>query len=352
MLQGQKISRQSQVTVGSVPSDHVRADSAERYALSTPERKHPTAALLTVPVTAALALGIHFLVAKNEPPNESRTYTIVLGSFFAGAIVAAVMQRWWPALQTRMRRFRPLFTVGVLLLCVWEVITSGFRMLPLPYFPSPAGVVQSMINDRGLLFDSTWHSLVLLLSGYLLGVVAGLVTGVCIGWSGPARYWGMPLLKVVGPIPATAWIPLAMVISPSALISAAGLIALAVWFPVTMLTASGISNTRASYLDVARTLGANARYLVFRIAIPAALPSIFVGLFMGLGASFLTLVVAESVGVKSGLGWYVSWAQGWAEYGKVYAALVIMACFFSTIMTLLFKLRDRVLVWQKGMIRW
>ena len=54
--------------------------------------------------------------------------------------------------------------------------------------------------------------------------------------------------------------------------------------------------------------------------------------------------VAETVGVKSGLGWYVSWAQCWAEYGKVYAALIIMAAFFSTIMTLLFKLRDRVLV--------
>ena len=157
MLQGQKISRQSQVTVSSVPSDYVRADSAERYGLSAREMKRSTAALLTVPVTAALALGIHLFVAKNESPNESRTYTIVLGSFFAGAIVAAVMQRWSPALQTRMRRFRPLFTVGVLLLCVWEIITSGFRILPLPYFPSPAGVVQSMINDRGLLFDSTWH---------------------------------------------------------------------------------------------------------------------------------------------------------------------------------------------------
>ena len=75
-------------------------------------------------------------------------------------------------------------------------------------------------------------------------------------------------------------------------------------------------------------------------------------LLMGLGASFLTLVVAESVGVKSGLGWYVSWAQGWAEYGKVFAALIIMAAFFSTIMTLLFKIRDRVLVWQKGVIKW
>jgi NitT/TauT family transport system permease protein len=162
----------------------------------------------------------------------------------------------------------------------------------------------------------------------------------------------MPILKVVGPIPATAWIPLAMVVSPSAIFSAAALIALAVWFPVTMLTASGISNTRASYLDVARTLGASRRYLIFRVAIPAALPSIFIGLFMGLGASFLTLVVAETVGVKSGLGWYVAWAQGWAEYGKVFAALVIMAAFFSTIMTVLFKVRDRVLVWQKGVIKW
>ena len=124
-----------------------------------------------------------------------------------------------------------------------------------------------------------------------------------------------------------------MVVAPSALFSAVGLIALAVWFPVTMLTASGISNTRASYLDVARTLGAGRAYLIFRVAIPAAMPNIFIGLFMGLGTSFLTLVVAETVGVKSGLGWYVSWAQGWAEYGKVYGALVIMAAFFSTIMT-------------------
>ena len=131
-----------------------------------------------------------------------------------------------------------------------------------------------------------------------------------------------------------------------------GLVALAVWFPVTMLTISGVANTRASYLDVARTLGADQKYLILRVAIPAAMPSIFIGLFMGLGTSFLTLIVAETVGVKSGLGWYVSWAQGWAEYGKVYAALVIMAAFFSTIMTVLFKVRDRVLVWQKGVIKW
>jgi NitT/TauT family transport system permease protein len=212
--------------------------------------------------------------------------------------------------------------------------------------------LRSLLLDWQLLFESTYHSLWLLIRGYLLGALVGIVTGICIGWYKQARYWGMPLLKIVGPIPATAWIPLAMVVSPNPSWSAVGLIALAVWFPVTMLTMSGIANTRASYLDVARTLGAGPSFLIFRVAIPAAMPNIFLGLFMGLGASFLTLIVAETVGVRSGLGWYVSWAQGWAEYGKVYAALVIMAAFFSTIMTLLFKARDRVLVWQKGTIKW
>jgi len=330
----------------------------EKTFVISPPKSPPvsvTASLRTLSIFAvavALALVVHLIVSKSEPPLETRFYSIFLGSVLGIAVITAPAQIFWPRLRRVRQNLHPILTAAALLLCLWEIITSGVRLLPLPYFPSPPKVLQSLISDRILLFDSTWHSLILLVSGYALGVIGGLITGLCIGWSPPVRYWGMPLLKVVGPIPATAWIPIAMVISPSALISAITLIALAVWFPVTMLTASGISNTRASYLDVARTLGAGQGYLIFRVAVPAALPNIFIGLFMGLGASFLTLVVAETVGVKSGLGWYVSWAQGWAEYGKVFAALVIMAAFFSTIMTALFKVRDRMLVWQKGVIKW
>lgn len=213
-------------------------------------------------------------------------------------------------------------------------------------------VLRSLIEDRALLLESAYHSLRLLLSGYAMGVTAGLVSGVLLGWFRSLRYWGMPVMKVVGPIPATAFVPLAMAVLPDAFLSGAALVALAVWFPVTMLTVSGIANVPVSYLEVARTLGARRFYLIFQVAIPSALPSIFVGLFMGLGASFLTLIVAETVGVKSGLGWYLKWQQGYVEYAKVYAALVLMAAFFSGLMTLLFKLRDRVLGWQKGVIRW
>jgi NitT/TauT family transport system permease protein len=109
---------------------------------------------------------------------------------------------------------------------------------------TPRPLVDDPVNDRALLFDSTWHSLLLLLSGYTIGVIIALITGICIGWFPHARYWGMPLLKVVGPIPATAWVPLAMVLSPSGTMSAVGLVALAVWFPVSMLTIS-VLPTRA-----------------------------------------------------------------------------------------------------------
>jgi NitT/TauT family transport system permease protein len=326
--------------------------STETAFVPPPVVKTPWRKLLAIPVGACIALAIHYFVPKREPVAPSHYYPLLLFVMLGLGLLGAALYPFLEGLRKRMRHLCPLLGVATITAGIWELVTSCLGLLPLPYFPGPEGVFGSMVSDYKLLFDSTWHSLILLVSGYALGVAIALITGVTIGWFNHARYWGMPLLKIVGPIPATAWIPLAMVVAPSALFSAVGLIALAVWFPVTMLTASGISSTRASYLDVARTLGARQSYLIFRVAIPAALPNIFIGLFMGLGTSFLTLVVAENVGVKSGLGWYVSWAQGWAEYGKVYGALIIMAGFFSSIMTVLFKVRDRMLVWQKGVIKW
>jgi NitT/TauT family transport system permease protein len=351
MLQGEETTGRPEVAArdeASFASRRLKARSSE----ATVPFKLRWRTQLAVPLAAMVSLGVHRLYAERELPVETHSYVLLFWEIVAVSIGLMIAQHFSVALRYWMRHMCPIFTAAILLLAIWDTITLGLRLLPLPYFPGPSAVLRSLINDRLLLLDSTWHSLFLLLSGYALGVFAGLISGTCIGWSPPIRYWGMPVLKVIGPIPATAWIPLAMVVSPSAIFSAAALIALAVWFPVTMLTASGISNTRASYLDVARTLGARRGYLIFRVAIPAAVPNIFIGLFMGLGASFLTLVVAESVGVKSGLGWYVSWAQGWAEYGKVFAALIIMAAFFSSLMTILFKVRDRVLVWQKGVIKW
>jgi NitT/TauT family transport system permease protein len=151
---------------------------------------------------------------------------------------------------------------------------------------------------------------------------------------------------------ATAWLPLAFFVFPSSYSASTFLIALATGFPVTVLTWSGVASVSKAYYDIARTLGANRSFLILKVTVPAAMPHVFVGLFMGLGNSFAVLVVAEMLGVKAGLGWYLQWAQGWAAYANMYAALLIMALVFSGLITLLFRVRDRLLSWQKGLVRW
>ena len=175
---------------------------------------------LAVPVASLITFGTHLLIAPKAPPLETHSYMLLFWEILGVSIVLAIAQPFWPALRKWMRHIWPIFTAAILLIGVWDVITAGLHLLPLPYFPGPAAILRSLISDRALLLDSTWHSLVLLLSGYTLGVIVGLVSGVCIGWSSSVRYWGMPVLKVVGPIPATAWIPLAMVVAPSAIVHA------------------------------------------------------------------------------------------------------------------------------------
>ncbi len=57
-----------------------------------------------------------------------------------------------------------------------------------------------------------------------------------------------------------------------------------------VLTYSGVASVSSAYYDVARTMGASTWFLIRRVAVPAALPSVFVGVFMGLSASFSVLV--------------------------------------------------------------
>src|SRR5438093_164843 len=238
---------------------------AETAFVTPPVVKTRPQTLLAVPVGACIALAIHFFVPKQEPVPPTHYYPLVFSVMLGLGLLGAALYPFFEGLRKWMRHMCPVLGVATLSAGIWELATSCLGLLPLPYFPGPEGMFGSMVSDYKLLFDSTWHSLILLTSGYALGVAIALITGVTIGWFGHARYWGMPLLKIVGPIPATAWIPLAMVLAPSALFSPIGLIALAVWFPVTMLTASGITQPRASYLDVARTLGARPLYLVFRV---------------------------------------------------------------------------------------
>lgn len=303
-------------------------------------------------ILTVLLLAEHILLPNKQPFFQKPYFTWIIALFSILFIVVGFLGNYFPNLQSKFVTKAPLLAAFTGFLIVWDVVTLKLALLPLPYFPSPGMVTAALINEWETLGISALYSLRLLFIGYGLGALLGLPTGVLMGWYPRFHYWVNPVLKMIGPIPATAWIPIAMVAFPSSFSASIFLLVLACWFPITVMTWSGIANVNKAYYEVARSLGASEFYLITRVALPAAMPSIFVGLFMSMGVAFVTLIVGEMLGVKAGLGWFITWAQGWAEFSKVYAALIVMSILFSSIITVLFKVRDKVLVWQKGLIKW
>ncbi|PIB43196.1 sulfonate ABC transporter permease [Pseudomonas sp. 2822-15] len=301
-------------------------------------------------VAVALLISYWPNAVRNWPMTQGlANVCVAVAALF---IVLSLLGRRFSRLGQRLKNAGPWLIALPVLLGIWELLTAKLALLPVPFFAPPQALLAVYIEDYARLADSLLHSALLLGSGVALGAATGFVAGVSIGWSTRIGYWLHPVLRILGPVPSTALLPLCFFLFPSSWSASVFLIALATWFPVTVLTWSGVASVDKAYYDVARTLGAKPGFLIFKVAIPAALPHVFVGLFMGLGASFSTLVVAEMMGVKSGIGWYLQWAQGWAAYANMYAALLIMALACSGLITGLFLVRDRLLAWQKGAMKW
>ena len=325
--------------------------SAQRFQRGAAFVRRAEKFLPLIAIASVLALHAALPNSAEHPPSRPYFSYFLAGSLalYAALLAASSVAAGLDGALS----YRGTFVSGVFLLagCL-DAATSKFALLPVLYFPSLDRVLGAIVEDRALLVKCVAYSGRLLFFGYFGGVLAGLSTGVCVGFSKRAAYWLSPIIRVLGPIPSSAWIPLVLIVFPSAVSASAFLVGLAVWFPTTVMTSSGILNVRQAYFEVGSTLGANAVHRVFRIGVPAAMPHIFLGLFNGTCASFITLVTAEMVGAKYGIGWYINWQKDMLSYANVYAGLIVISALFSVLITALFRVRDHMLVWQKGVIKW
>ncbi len=246
--------------------------------------------------------------------------------------------------------YGPWFIAIGVWFALWELTTAKLGWLPKPFFSPPNGLLNVYVAEAPRLLVCIAYTLRLWSLGFVSGVVVGYAAGVALGWSKRFSYWGMPILKLIGPVPATAWIPCTFFFFPTTFAASVFIVALASGIPVTILTSSGVAAVNRAYYDVGRNLGAPNWYLISKIAVPASLPHVFVGLFMGLYYSFAVLVVAEMLGAKFGLGWYIQFQTAYSGYANVYATLVIMSLICAGIVKLLFVARDQLLNYQKGFI--
>jgi len=304
------------------------------------------------PIAFATLLLLNYHYLPNYKFNTTTAvYPLFVGIFllhFIGWFLAGLFSK---KLREKLREKAPFYSAVFLFLLFYDYLTLKTGKLPLPYFPWPDKILNAMIDDRLLLLDCIKNSLILLFTGYFFGAAIGLITGLAAGWSKQVHYWVMPIIRILGPIPSTTWLPIVLILASSLFKGSVFLIALGVWYPVTITTLTGVVNIRKSYFEVAKTLGAGEKRLIFKVALPAAMPNIFQGLTQGMSVACTTLMVAEMMGVESGLGWYITWQRGWAEFAKMYAAVIVICLTFTLVNFILTQVKKRVLRWQEGTIK-
>ena len=296
----------------------------------------------------ALAEYIYLPNTGNNTSTATYTYFLAVLIFLAGGFF--VVSLFCRKAFYHLRYKAPFYALVFVLLTAYDYLTLKTGKLVLPYFPWADQILNAIWDDRAYLLDCTKNSLTLLFSGYFAGAILGLITGTACGVSRSADYWLSPFIRLLGAIPSPTWIPIVMVIASTLFSGTVFIIGLGVWYALTIATMTGIRNIDRSYYDAAKTLGATQLQLVYRVAIPFAVPNILQGLTQGMSSACLVLITAEMVGVESGLGWYVSWQKSWAQYGKMYAAIVVLCVVFIAVNRGLDAVRRRLLRWQEGLI--
>ncbi len=300
-----------------------------------------------------IALGMTIGLPNVYPAGYEESYyplfLVVSMVCYGASVVVAVFV---PRLRNLIVKYCYLLAAIYAIIELIDVLTLKTGVMLLPFAPSPDRVLEAVPSNVEQYLNNLAASMVLLAEGIVAGLISGFLTGLLMGWSKIANYWFAPLLKFIGPVPSAAWLPIAIVLMPTSHLAGVLLIAVAIWFPLALMLSSAIRTTDKRKIEAARTMGASEPYILFHVALPAAVPQIFDALFMGLSSSFGALIISEQLGVKAGLGWYINWAQAWGEYYKVFATVGVFIIIFYILISLLFKLRDRVMKWQKSVVRW
>lgn len=250
---------------------------------------------LVLPIIFMVVSIIEYLYVPNFDKSylASPIYLYFLMSLLGIYLLSLVFSKRSKSLRKKLVYRGPLISFIFIVLTIYDLLTLKFQILALPYFAWVDMIFNSMLVDLGFLFESLVNSLKLLFTGFFIGSLVGILTGILAGYSKKINYWIDPLLKLLGPIPTTTWIPVVMVLASSLFSGAVFIIALGVYFQTTLATMTGIKNVDKSYYEVAKTLGARESELIRKISIPSATPNIFQGLISAMSSACTSLVVAE-----------------------------------------------------------
>ncbi|MDE4538775.1 ABC transporter permease [Pseudomonas sp. ITEM 17296] len=243
----------------------------------------------------------------------------------------------------------------VVIAALWEAVAryQGNDLLLPSFLQTSAALWDGLLS--GELPAKVGVSLVILLKGYVLGIVLAFgLTSLAVSTQLGRDLLGT-LTSMFNPLPAIALLPLALLwfgLGDNSLIF---VLVHSVLWALALNTYAGFLGVSETLRMAGRNYGLKGLRLVLYILVPAALPSILSGLKIGWAFAWRTLIAAELVfgasSGKGGLGWYIFQNRNELYTDKVFAGLAVVILIGLLVEGLVFNTLERLTVRRWGMQR-
>jgi putative hydroxymethylpyrimidine transport system permease protein len=253
------------------------------------------------------------------------------------------------AAMTRMRRL-PLRDAALAALCavaLWQAVVWATGV-PAFILPGPLRVLATLIEQHDLILGHAAVTAAEVLLGIVLGTLLGVVTALQLMMSPLALRLVLPVLVFSQAVPVFALAPLLTLWLGYGLGSKIAMAVLIIYFPVASAALDGLRHSDPALVAMARSFGASKQQELFRIRLPAALPSFASGLRLAAVYAPIGAVIGEWVGASRGLGYLMLLANGRAKTDLMFAALLVLALFTVVLHRLVGNLADFLTRRAKG----
>lgn len=235
-------------------------------------------------------------------------------------------------------------------LLAWQLLSTHGVDLILNFqnIPAPLQVWQVFLQLLGehVFYLDIGYSLRRIAIAFLLAAALGVGIGALMGRFRLVHDLIAPYIEILRPIPAVAWIPLAILMLPTQESSIVFITFLGAFFPIVINTVLGVAQTPRNLVLAARSLGAGNAAILWHVVLPSALPAITTGLAVGMGVAWFSLLAGEMISGQYGIGYFTWNAYSLVEYPDI---IVGMLCIggLGTLCTSLVRLATRPLLrWQ------
>lgn len=234
-------------------------------------------------------------------------------------------------------------------------VASGERANPV-FLPAPHHVARAFwtafttkpaLRGDAWLHESLWRSIKTIFWGFLISSLFGVPLGILCGSYPPISRLFEPVTDFIRYMPAPAFGALAVAVLGIYDAPKIAIIVVGTFFQQVLVIANTVRRHDPALIEAAQTLGAKRGQLLFRVIVPNCVVDLYNDQRILLGWAWTYLIVAEVVGISSGITFFINQQAKYRNFDNVYAAIVIIGVIGLATDQILAFIGERLFIWKR-----